>query len=242
MGAGFQSRNANDRTIIQIDSDGTGLNMSFMRKTYLKVGYRTKYDCNSKSSIIAVLPSDRGVRIKSELAHNIDVNVNRSYFLSVFNANGIVASGDCWVYEFDIYKFISSTSKFGLQVFNDDGNLVYDALTPPLRVVGFIAGDIVNFNKSNQGPKKYVSSLSVYDIEKKNIAILTLGSSCDAFTLGSSADMRIVEASSYVDYTNSTLNLIYEGRRVGRTSEGGTSSEFSGACNATVMAIDVTNI
>ena len=240
MTAGFIARNADDETVVQIDSDGANLNLCFISKTYIQAGYRTQYTTQSPTRIIAVLPDNPALRVKSEIAHNIAVAANRSYFISLFNSSGSAVSGGCWVYEFDVYKYIASGSTFGLQIFNDNGELIYDAMTPAMRVVGFIVGKMSDFTRLYVGPENYNSSLSI-SAQNRSIAIATFGSSCDAFTMGSSADMRIVEASAYIDYAASTLNLVYQGRYVGKTHEGASAANYSGACSATVMAIDVTN-
>ncbi|WP_151777149.1 hypothetical protein [Acinetobacter brisouii] len=240
MTAGFIARNADDATVVQIDSDGANLNLCFIRKTYIQARYRTQYTTQSPTRIIAVLPDNPALRVKSEIAHNIAVDANRSYFISLFNSTGSDVSGGCWVYEFDVYKYITASSTFGLQIYNDNTELVYDALTPSMRVVGFIVGNMSNFTRLHVGPENYNSRLSI-SAQNRSIAIATFGSSCDAFTMGSSADMRIVEASAYIDYTASTLNLVYQGRYVGTTHEGETAIHYEKACSATVMAVDVTN-
>ncbi|HFG4486327.1 hypothetical protein [Acinetobacter baumannii] len=234
----------NESGDIQIDGESSAMYM-VNKATY--TASTLEYTCKSPLSIVAIYLHDNvNTRMRCDLVDNLPIGDIRKYSIEIVNTNHNLTEGTFTVYEFmniGNAAIGEITGKSGLEIYNENGNMIYSSNYPTLNVVSYLQA--IYMDNGGALPKTnpiatHTSPIRGGTSGKKIATVITqLGYQGQSTYINGEFGLWFAIPAFWIDVSQGTLNLQLQWLKIARDS--GSSTLPAGLVNCVAMAIDVTN-
>jgi hypothetical protein len=234
----------NESGDIQIDGESSAMYM-VNKTTY--TASTLEYTCKSPLSIVAIYLHDNvNTRMRFDLLDNLPVGDIRKYSIEIVNTNHNLTEGTFTVYEFmniGNAAIGEITGKSGLEIYSENGNMIYSSNYPTLNVVSYLQA-VDNYNNeplpSYNPIATHTSPIRGGTSGKKIATVITqLGYLGQSRYVNGNFGLWFAIPAFWIDESQGTLNLQIRWIKIARDS--GSTTLPAGLVTCIAMAIDVTN-